>query len=519
MCIRWAAAKQGANRIHAMNAHFPSPDQPAAPVREAAAGVARSDARATNAAQARALYQARIPIHPKLVHGRFRAIKWALMIVMLAIYYGVPWLRWDRGPNMPDQAVLIDVANGRFFLFQWEFWPQEVVFITGLLCIAALGLFLVTALVGRVWCGYACPQTIWTDLFILVERAFEGDRAARIRLDKSPWTSGKAIRRLGKHSVWLLIGAATGGAWIFYFHDAPTLLGQLFTGDAPLIAYTFLAILTFTTYALAGLMREQVCTYMCPWPRIQGALIDAETLSVTYRSDRGEPRGAHKKGQPWDGRGDCIDCNQCVAACPMGIDIRDGMQLECINCALCIDACDDVMAKVGRPAGLIAYDTDLNVERRKSGEQARFLFVRGRTGLYVAVLAVLSGLMIFGLSVRRDVEFSVLRDRNPNFVRLADGRIRNGYTLKIVNKSAETRTFSLQVDGAQPSDVTFTGFQDASAALTVESGRVRAVKLYVAMRRDPNGAAQGDVIFTLNADGLEPVTVRSVFVTGEGATR
>jgi cytochrome c oxidase accessory protein FixG len=501
-----------------MNAHVaPGPDMKSGPV-EAAAGVAKSDARATNTPAARSDYQARVQIYPKLVHGRFRALKWALMAVMLAIYYGVPWIRWDRGPSSPDQAVLVDVANGRFYFFYWEFWPQEVVFITGLLVMASLGLFLATALFGRVWCGYACPQTIWTDLFILVERAFEGDRAARIRLDKSPLTVDKAWRKTGKHVVWLLIAAATGGAWIFYFHDAPTLMSQLFVGTAPMIAYVFLALLTFTTYALAGTMREQVCTYMCPWPRIQGALIDQESLSVTYRSDRGEPRGAHKKGQPWDGRGDCIDCNQCVAACPMGIDIRDGMQLECINCALCIDACDEVMGKVGRPYGLIAYDTDQNVARRKRGEKAGFVFVRSRTILYAVVLAIVSGLMLLGLNARSDLEASVLRDRNPNYVRLADGRVRNGYTLKIVNKSPVARTFSLDVVGPAPAEIKFAGGQDEAAALTVEPGRVRAVKLYLTMPVPAGVQGQWDVDFKLKDETGRSVVQRGIFVPG-GRTR
>lgn len=502
-----------------MNAPFDVADRIGEVAREAASGVMRSDAAATNTPKVRALYQARVPIHPKLVHGTFRTVKTALMIVMLGVYYGVPWLRWDRGPNLPDQAVLIDVARGRMFLFYWEFWPQEVVFVTGLLCLAALGLFLITALLGRVWCGYACPQTIWTDLFIYVERAFEGDRAARIRMDKSPWSFDKAWRKTGKHAVWLSIAAATGGAWIFYFHDAPTLMAQLFVGEAPLVAYAFLGILTFTTYSLAGLMREQVCTYMCPWPRIQAALIDEQTLSVTYRTDRGEPRGAHKKGQPWDGRGDCVDCNQCVAACPMGIDIRDGMQLECINCALCIDACDDVMVKVGRPKGLIAYDTDLNVERRKKGESARFQFIRSRTILYAAVLSVIAGLMLIGLSARSDLEVNVLRDRNPNFVTLADGRIRNGYTLKIVNKGTVARTFALTVSGPGPVDVAFTGFQSATSALTVDAGRVRAVKVYVSMNSRETGGQRADLTFTLSAEGIAPVSTNAVFVTGEGGER
>jgi cytochrome c oxidase accessory protein FixG len=311
-----------------------------------------------------------------------------------------------------------------------------------------------------------------------------------------------------------LIAAATGGAWIFYFHDAPTLMSQIFVGQAPLVAYVFLAVLTFTTYAFAGMLREQVCTYMCPWPRIQAALIDQESLSVTYRADRGEPRGAHKKGQPWDGRGDCIDCNQCVAACPMGIDIRDGMQLECINCALCIDACDDVMAKVGRPSGLIAYDTDQNVDRRKRGRKPAFKFIRSRTILYAVALSAVSAAMLVGLGLRTDLEVNVLRDRNPNFVRLADGRVRNGYTLKIVNKSPDARTFSLEVAGPAPAEVKFAGMQDEAAALTVEPDRVRAVKLYVSMPAPVDAEGQWDIDFKLKDAEGRIVTGRSVFVPG-----
>jgi cytochrome c oxidase accessory protein FixG len=489
----------------------------AATQERAAEGVLRSDARATNAAQNRALYQARAAIYPKLVHGPFRTLKWALMAIMLTIYYGVPWLRWERGSHAPDQAVLVDVANGRFYFFYWEFWPQEVIFITGLLIMAALALFLATALFGRVWCGYACPQTIWTDLYILVERLVEGDRSARIRLDRSPWNAAKFGRKASKHAIWIAIAAATGGAWIFYFHDAPQLLGQLFTGDAPLVAYSFLGLLTFTTYTLAGMLREQVCTFMCPWPRIQAGLIDDETLSVTYRADRGEPRGAYKKGQPWESRGHCIDCNQCVAACPVGIDIRDGMQLECINCALCIDACDDVMAKVGLPKGLIAYDTDLNVARRLNGERPRFQFFRSRTVLYAVILLGVMALMALGLSGRASLELSVLRDRNPNFVALSDGRVRNGYTLKIVNKSPKPEKFLLQVTGPLPVEVSAIGISSIAEAIAVNAGHVRAVRLYVTMRP---AAAPEDVLnlaFRLSSTGsATEAHVESIFVTGSG---
>jgi len=263
-------------------------------------------------------------------HGLYRNIKWLALFVLLGIYYITPWIRWDRGPGQPSQAVLVDFENARFYFFFIEIWPQEVYYITGLLILAALGLFLATSLFGRVWCGYACPQTIWTDLFIQVEKFFEGDRNARMKLDKAPWTTKKVFKKTGKHLVWLLIAALTGGAWILYFHDAPTIARDFFTGHAPTTSYVFITLMTFTTYWLAGHMREQVCTYMCPWPRIQAAMIDEDALNVTYRYDRGEPRGAHKKGTSWDDRGDCIDCRQCVAVCPVGIDIRDGLQLECI---------------------------------------------------------------------------------------------------------------------------------------------------------------------------------------------
>ena len=281
-----------------------------------AEGVEAFDVDAVNSAAHRAFYKAREPIYPKLVHGFYRRLKWIVMAATLGVYYLLPWVRWERGPGEADQAVLVDFERGRFYFFFIELWPDELYYVTGLLVIAALALFLATALFGRIWCGYTCPQTVWTDLFIVVERWVEGDRNQRMKLAKSAWTADKVRKKIVKHALWLLIGAATGGAWIFYFHDAPTTFPKVFTGEAPFTAYFFLGLLTLTTYLFAGSLREQVCTYMCPWPRIQSALVDAETLQVTYKKDRGEPRGAHRKGETWDGRGDCIDCRQCVAVCP-----------------------------------------------------------------------------------------------------------------------------------------------------------------------------------------------------------
>ena len=447
----------------------------------AAEGVERSDVEAVNSAAARSLYQARVPIFPKLVHGRFRALKWAAMIVLLAVYYGVPWIRWPRGIGAPDQAVLVDMERSRFYFFFIELWPQELYFLTGLLILAALGLFLVTSLFGRVWCGYACPQTVWTDLYIAVERLVEGDRAARMRLAKAPWGQAKILKKATKHALWLLIAMATGGAWILYFHDAPSLAVGLVTGDAPGSAYLFLGLLTFTTYALAGSMREQVCTYMCPWPRIQAALTDADALNVTYRTDRGEPRGAHKKGDTWEGRGDCIDCKQCVAACPMGIDIRDGAQLECIHCALCIDACDEIMKKIDRPKGLIAYDTDANIERRARGDQAQVKLIRPRVLFYFAMIGAVSLVLLLGLTTRASFEVNVLRDRNPSFVRLSDGSIRNGYTLKLINREGVERSFAVSIDGLDGLAAKSVGLDIEGSEFDVLVGPsdVRSLKVYV----------------------------------------
>jgi len=413
----------------------------------AAPGVQRSKAEAVNASEARELYSARQQIYPKLAHGKFRFLKWVVMSIALGVYYLLPFVRWDRGEGAPDQAVLVDFAGRRFYFFFIEIWPQEVYYITGLLIIAALALFLATALFGRVWCGYACPQTVWTDLFIMVERFFEGDRNARMKLDRSKWSFDKAWRKIGKHVVWLLIALATGGAWILYFHDAFDVVQNFFTGEAALSSYLFAGVLTFTTYTLAGTMREQVCTYMCPWPRIQAAMTDREALNVTYRYDRGEPRGAHKKSESWDGRGDCIDCKQCVAVCPMGIDIRDGSQLECIQCALCIDACDDIMKKVDRPTGLITYETDDNIERMNAGEKPRYRFVRTRTLVYAVALLLVAATMLTALINRSELELNAQRDRNPNFVVLSDGSVRNSYNIKVINKASEARDFNLVIEG------------------------------------------------------------------------
>jgi cytochrome c oxidase accessory protein FixG len=428
-------------------------DEPAlvALVRSAVAEAAGPDPAPAPAAAPVPLYAPRRKIYPQSVHGTFRRIKWAILVVTLGIYYLTPFVRWDRGPHAPDQAVLIDFSTRRFYFFFIEIWPQEVYYLTGLLIIAAMVLFLMNALAGRVWCGYLCPQTVWTDLFQMIERWTEGDRREHQRRDTQGWTAGRIARATAKHSLWLMIAWWTGGAWVLYFADAPTLVKELATLQAPFIAYAWIGILTFTTYSLAGHMREQVCQYMCPWPRIQASLTDEHALNVTYRYDRGEPRGSVKKavalrqqGQP---AGDCIDCLQCVNVCPGGVDIRDGASLGCFQCGLCIDACDSVMSKIGRPKGLIAYDTDVNVKRRQSGLPPIFKIMRVRTALYVGIIALVAGLMLYTLVTRQAEGLAVIHDRNPIYVRLSDGATRNGYTVRLLNKSLEQRRFLLTTEG------------------------------------------------------------------------
>ena len=467
-----------------------------------------------------ALYAAREPIFPRRVKGTFRTLKWWIMGVTLAIYYLTPWIRWDRGPNLPDQAVLVDLANRRFYFFWIEIWPHEFYFVAGLLIMAGLGLFLFTSALGRVWCGYTCPQTVWTDLFILVERWIEGDRNARVKLHRAPWSARKVRLRVSKWIVWLLIALATGGAWVFYFADAPTLAHQLATFGAPGVAYGTIFVLTATTFIFGGFMREQVCIYMCPWPRVQAAMMDPDTITVAYREWRGEPRGKGMRRRaiaekvpaagpqsgvrspdtPMPGRpsgvggpipdptrpGDCIDCNACVNVCPMGIDIRDGQQLACITCALCIDACDDVMAKIGQPRGLIDYMALSDEPVERAGGQAKAVWkhiFRPRTILYSALWAAFGLAMLYALFIRPEIDLTVAPVRNPTFVTLSDGSIRNTYDIRLRNKHGEERPFRMTVAGDPAMRIQLEGTAYQTVLVPADTTRMQRVHLVV-----PRGA-------------------------------
>ena len=469
------------------------------------------------------LFEKRTKVHNKRIDGPFRRFKWFVMFVTLAIYYGTPWIRWDRGPYAPDQAVLVDLANRRFYMFGIEIWPHEFYYVAGLLIMAALGLFLVTSAVGRAWCGYACPQTVWTDLFQHVDRFVDGDRNARMRLDAAPMGPKKFAKRSFKYTIYLVISFWTGGAWIMYFADAPTLVQDFWVGDAAPAAYITVAILTLTTFTLGGFMREQVCIYMCPWPRIQTAMMDEKSLLVTYKDWRGEPRGSVKKAEKNPGKfGDCIDCLQCVAVCPTGIDIREGPQVGCITCGLCIDACDKVMADVGRPRGLIDYATLEDCEKEANGEPTRSpwrALLRPRTLAYFLIWGSIGFAMLFALGVRNHVGLSVSPDRNPPYILMSDGSVRNSYTLKLRNMESRPREIEIAVEGL-PGALMWTdtiGRGDAARiqVKTVPADQVLSVRAYVVA---PQGTSTQDFSFSVTSrdEQQETATTETRFDTPGG---
>ena len=435
------------------------------------------------------LFEKRKKIYPRRVWGKYRKLKWVSMITLLAIYYLTPWLRWDRGAGVPDQAILIDMPSRRAYFFFIEIWPQEVYFLTGILILAAVGLFFVTSLFGRVWCGYACPQTVWTDLFIWVERIVQGDRNARERLDKQKWNFEKLWKKLLTHLIWLVIGLCTGGAWVFYFNDAPTLFDHIIHLSVPTSIWIWILALTLSTYIMAGFAREQVCKYMCPYARFQSAMFDKDTLIISYDTERGEQR--HKGTAKTEGMGDCIDCGFCEIVCPQGIDIRNGLQMDCIACGLCVDACNNVMDKIGLPRGLIRYDTQHHMEHKTN----KFRILRPRTFYYAAIMAVVGAIMIYGLATRTTLELHVLHDRNPLFVQLSDGSIRNSYTIKILNKTHQDRVFAISLNGLENAQIKVQGNEEvAPDNLKVFADSVGQFRVFVSTNQE---VERKDISFTI----------------------
>jgi cytochrome c oxidase accessory protein FixG len=387
------------------------------------------------------LYVAHEKVYPREVAGRFARLRTAAVWALLGIYYLLPWLEWNG-----RQAVLFDLPARKFFILGLVFWPQDFIFLTWLLIIAALTLFFSTAVGGRLWCGYACPQTVWTETFLWMERLTEGDRNARLKLDRARWSASKLARKSAKQVLWVSFALWTGFTFVGFFTPIRTLGAEVLAfALGPWEAF-WVFFYAFATYGNAGYLREQVCKYMCPYARFQSAMFDKDTLVITYDKERGEPRGARKRGSDArvQGLGDCIDCTWCVQVCPTGIDIREGLQIECIACAACIDACDSIMDKVGSPRGLIRYTTQHALDHQPTH------IARPRVLIYAALLAALIVGFVAVIALRSPVSLDVMRDRKTLFRLTDDGQVDNVYTLRILNKTEREQRFRIEASGGSP---------------------------------------------------------------------
>jgi len=418
-----------------------------------------------NTDKSTSLYAKREKIYPREVHGIFAFWRSMGVFMLLGIYYLTPWLQWEG-----HQAVLLDLPNRKFHIFSLTFWPQDFFYFALLLILAALALFFFTAVAGRLWCGYACPQTVWTEIFLWFERKIEGDRPKQMKLDKAPWTAHKIMVKGSKHTIWILFAAFTGFTFVGYFTPITDLAGRI--ADLSLGGWEWFWIIFYSvaTWGNAGFLREQVCIYMCPYARFQSAMFDKDTLIISYDKDRGEPRGSRKKGvNPRDkGLGDCIDDKMCVQVCPTGIDIRDGLQYQCIACSACIDVCNTVMDQMGYPRNLIRYTT----QHADEGKPSHIL--RPRVIIYALILLGFTAALVYAISTRVPLGLDVLRDRNRLYNETQEGLIENVYTLKIINMDEKTHDYILSVSGIEDIKVVMN-----RPRIQVASGEVADVSLRV----------------------------------------
>ena len=447
------------------------------------------------------LYRSEDKIHPRAVDGFYARWRWAFVALTQLVFYGLPWLDWGA-----RQAVLFDLDTRRFYIFGLVLYPQDFVYLTALLMISAYALFLFTAVAGRLWCGFACPQTVYTEIYMRVEHWFEGDRNARLRLDKSPWNFNKLWRKSGKQFVWIAIGLWTGFTFVGYFTPIKTLAFEVTRlGLGPWETFWVL-FYGFATYGNAGYMREQVCKYMCPYARFQSAMFDRDTLIVSYDPERGEPRGNNtrrgKKGEERSERiGDCIDCGLCVQVCPTGIDIRNGLQYECIGCAACVDVCNGVMDKMATPRGLIRFDTENGLEQHLSRAQRWARVLRPRVLIYTAVLLLICTALLWSINSRHSFRVDIVRDRASLARLVDDGWIENIYRLQVMNATESPQRYQIEAEGLP-------GLM-LSRAATVDLGPAEAHWVNVALRMPPEATAQ-------LKPGAHPIRWR-VSRLGEGA--
>jgi len=391
-----------------------------------------------------ALYEIRKTIHPRAVHGWFAAWRWALVFATQAVFYGLPWLTWNG-----RQAVLFDLAARKFYLFGAVFWPQDVIYLAVLLILSALSLFLFTAVAGRLWCGYACPQTVYTEIFLWIERKIEGDRLARVRLDAAPMSLEKFLIKALKHTAWLTVALWTGYTFVGFFTPIRDLGVRAITWQLGPWETFWILFYGFATYGNAGWLREQVCKYMCPYARFQSVMFDKDTLVITYDRGRGEPRGGRAKSvdRREKGLGDCVDCDICVQVCPTGIDIRNGLQYECIGCAACIDGCDQVMDKMGYPRGLIRYTTENALAKGLTTRAMWKRVFRPRTLVYASVLFAITAVAAASLAMRNPLKVDILRDRGALAREASPGQIENVYRMQIMNTDEHPRRYTIGASG------------------------------------------------------------------------
>ena len=451
-----------------------------------------SDAKANDHVE-QSLYAKRQKIYPREVHGLFAALRTAGVATLLGLYYIVPWLQWDE-----RQAVLFDLPERKFYILDMVFWPQDFFYLALLLIVAALGLFFVTALAGRVWCGYACPQTVWTEAFLWIERKVEGSRPQQMKLDKSPNSFRKIRIKTTKHILWIIFAIFTGLTFVGYFSPLRELAVNLLTFDNGPWETFWIYFYAFATYGNAGWLREQVCLYMCPYARFQSAMFDNDTMIISFDESRGLPKGPRKKtvDKVAAGLGDCIDCTICVQVCPTGIDIRDGLQYECIGCAACIDACDDVMDKMGYDHGLIRYTT----ENTLKGNATHVL--RPRMVVYALILIGITVGAFYSILTRAPIGMDVIRDRNSLYRETNDGLIENVYIIKLLNMDGQDHIYTLTAEGI-PELI----LKKDTAEIVVKSGEV--VELPVRVQVDAYNLKQrsNEITFTLNAVGYDELSV------------
>ena len=442
------------------------------------------------------MYAAREEIYPREAKGRYASLRWACVWITQLVFYGLPWLNWNG-----RQAVLFDLGARKFYIFGMVLWPQDFIYLAALLIICAYLLFMVTAVAGRVWCGFACPQTVYTEIFMWIERRIEGARSARMRLDRQPWSLEKLGKKSAKHLAWGLVALYTGISFVAYFTPVRALFDGHTLGPWEVFWIGFYAL---ATYGNAGWMREQVCKYMCPYARFQSAMFDKDTLIVTYDRARGEPRSA----KPAEGKGDCIDCSLCVQVCPTGIDIRKGLQYECIGCAACVDACNVVMDKIGKPRGLIRYSTDHALERKWDARQIGRRILRPRVLVYCAILGLIVLAFFTALSLRTPLKLDVLRDRGSMGREVEDGMIENVYRLQIMNTGEHAHRFALEVEGIEGIRM------DGSTEAEIEGATTRAVPVRVRAPREAAKRGSNHIEFTVRAvdgSGLK-VEEKAVFI-------